>query len=118
MTQGDWVAPPAAEAVGSGVFAGVESSALMDAGVANGSSVKGNRVKGTSAGCAAKEDAAEKRVKHTAASHASEGQKFAALKRRNNARPGQRGEASAKRHAYQFNGHSQPCLRQRGDGVN
>lgn len=91
MTQGDWVAPPAAEAVGSAVFAGVESSALMDAGVANGTSVKGNRVKGTSAGCAAKEDAAGKRVKHSAASHASEGQKFAALKRRNNARPGQRG---------------------------
>ena len=86
MTQGDWVAPPAAEAVGSGVFAGVESSALMDAGVANGTSVKG-----TSAGCAAKEDAAGKRVKHSAASHASEGQRFVALKRRNNARPGQRG---------------------------
>ena len=86
MTQGDWMASPAAEAVGSAIFAGVESSALMDAGVANGTSVKG-----TSAGCAAKEDAAEKSAKHTAVSHASEGQNFVALKRGNSARADQRG---------------------------
>ena len=91
MTQGDWVASPAAEAVGSAVFAGVESSALMDAGVANGTSVRGTSVKGTPAGCAAEKDAAEKSAKHTAVSHASEGQKFVVLIKGNSARAGQRG---------------------------
>lgn len=63
----------------------------MDAGVANGTSVRGTSVKGTPAGCAAEKDAAEKSAKHTAVSHASEGQKFVVLIKGNSARAGQRG---------------------------